>query len=153
MIVLVIILIQVLYLKFVIKENPINFFGYSFLIVTTGSMEPEINSGELIIIKKKDKYENKDIVTYVDKDGFLVTHRIIEIDDFNMITKGDGNDLKDEEIYLALIGTFDENGICVFGKDGSKVIINPEEFAGYDFNNNKVFWMNGDEFHMKKSIV
>ena len=41
----------------------------------------------------------------------------------------------------------------MFGKDGSKVIINPEEFAGYDFNGNKVFWMNGDEFHMKKSVI
>jgi len=57
------------------------------------------------------------------------------------------------DIANTLIGTFDENGICVYGKDGSKVIINPEEFAGYDFNNNKVFWMNGDEFHMKKSVV
>lgn len=60
------------------------------------------------------------------------------------------------EIYnLAnvLIGTFDENGICVYGTDGSRVIINPEEFAGYDSQNNKVFWMNGDEFHMKKSVV
>lgn len=60
------------------------------------------------------------------------------------------------EIYnLAnvLIGTFDENGICIFGNDGSKVIINPEEFAGYDSQNNKVFWMNGDEFHMKKSVI
>ena len=57
------------------------------------------------------------------------------------------------DIANTLIGTFDENGICVFGKDGSKVIINPEEFAGYDTNGNKVFWMNGDEFHMKKSVI
>ena len=57
------------------------------------------------------------------------------------------------DIANTLIGTFDENGICVFGKDGSKVIINPEEFAGYDFKGNKVFWMNGDEFHMKKSVI
>ena len=60
------------------------------------------------------------------------------------------------EIYnLAnvLIGTFDENGICIYGLDGSRVIINPDEFAGYDSQNNKVFWMNGDEFHMKKSVV
>lgn len=60
------------------------------------------------------------------------------------------------EIYnLAnvLIGTFDENGICIYGIDGSRVIINPEEFAGYDSQNNKVFWMNGDEFHMKKSVI
>ncbi len=60
------------------------------------------------------------------------------------------------EIYNVanvLIGTFDENGICVYGIDGSRVIINPEEFAGYDSQNNKVFWMNGDEFHMKKSVI
>jgi phage minor structural protein len=60
------------------------------------------------------------------------------------------------EIYdlsNTLIGTFDENGICVFGTDGSKVVINTDEFAGYDSQNNKVFWMNGDEFHMKKSVI
>ena len=60
------------------------------------------------------------------------------------------------EIYNVanqLIGTFDEHGICIYGLDGSRVIINPEEFAGYDFQDNKVFWMNGDEFHMKKSII
>ena len=52
-----------------------------------------------------------------------------------------------------LIGTFDEHGICIYGTDGSRVIINPEEFAGYDSQNHKVFWMNGDEFHMKKSVI
>ncbi len=60
------------------------------------------------------------------------------------------------EIYNSanvLIGTFDENGICVYGVNGSRVIINPEEFAGYDSQDNKVFWMNEDEFHMKKSVV
>lgn len=57
------------------------------------------------------------------------------------------------DIANNLIGTFDENGICIFGQDGSKVIINTEEFAGYDFKGNKVFWMNGDEFHMKKSVI
>ena len=36
---------------------------------------------------------------------------------------------------------------------GRKVVINPEEFAGYDKNNDKIFWMNGDGFHMKKSVV
>ncbi|MBE6503880.1 MAG: hypothetical protein E7Z76_06315 [Methanobrevibacter sp.] len=57
------------------------------------------------------------------------------------------------DVANTLIGTFDENGVTVYGKDGSRVVINPEEFAGYDSNNNKVFWMNGDEFHMKKSVV
>ena len=57
------------------------------------------------------------------------------------------------DISNTLIGTFDENGVMVYGKDGSKVVINPEEFAGYDSQGNKVFWMNGDEFHMKKSVI
>lgn len=57
------------------------------------------------------------------------------------------------DISNRLIGTFDENGICIYGTDGSKVVINPSEFTGYDFKGNKVFWMNGDEFHMKKSVV
>lgn len=57
------------------------------------------------------------------------------------------------DIANRLIGTFDENGICIYGTDGSKVVINPSEFTGYDFKGNKVFWMNGDEFHMKKSVV
>ena len=57
------------------------------------------------------------------------------------------------DVANTLIGTFDENGIVVYGKDGSRVVINPEEFAGYDSNDNKVFWMNGDEFHMKKSVI
>ena len=26
-------------------------------------------------------------------------------------------------------------------------------FAGYDRNNNKIYWADGDEFHMRKSVV
>ena len=57
------------------------------------------------------------------------------------------------DVSNRLIGTFDENGICVYGSDGSRVVINPDEFTGYDHTGAKVFWMNGDEFHMKKSVV
>ena len=57
------------------------------------------------------------------------------------------------DISNRLIGTFDENGICIYGLDGSRVVINPEEFTGYDHTGARVFWMNGDEFHMKKSVI
>ena len=63
-------------------------------------MEPEINAGELIIIKEVDKYEIGDIVTFIDKDDFLVTHRIICLNEEKMITKGDNNNLLDEEVSL-----------------------------------------------------
>ena len=52
-----------------------------------------------------------------------------------------------------LIGVFDENGIIIYGADGSQVVISPSEFTGYDSHGNKIFWMNGDEFHMKKSVI
>lgn len=57
------------------------------------------------------------------------------------------------DISNKLIGRFNENGICIFGTDGSKIIISASEFSGYDRNNNRIFWMNGDEFHMRKSVV
>lgn len=57
------------------------------------------------------------------------------------------------DISNTLIGRFNENGICIFGTDGSKIIISANEFSGYDRNNNRIFWMNGDEFHMRKSVV
>lgn len=97
-IVLILTLIKVSYFKFILKENPVKLFGFAFLIVGTGSMEPEIQAGELIIIKEKKNYEKEDIVTYLDKDGFLTTHRIVEINNEYLITKGDNNDLNDEKI-------------------------------------------------------
>jgi hypothetical protein len=53
-----------------------------------------------------------------------------------------------------LIGLMDKNGLKMFGLDGSYVLMNNEVgFAGYDRNNNKIYWVSKDEFHMKKSVV
>lgn len=94
---LLVILLIVSYSKFIEKEYPIKLLGMSFLIVTTGSMEPEINAGELIVIREKENYEVGDIVTFLDNDDFLITHRIVEIDENVMKTKGDANNLFDEQ--------------------------------------------------------
>lgn len=96
-ILLVFILLKVSYSKFILKEYPVKLFGFAFLVVTTGSMEPEIDAGELIIIKEDKNYKKGDIVTFIDKDGFLTTHRIIEINSGSITTKGDNNDLEDEK--------------------------------------------------------
>ncbi len=54
----------------------------------------------------------------------------------------------------ALIGLMDKNGFKMYGQDGGYVLMNQEVgFAGYDRNDNKVFWADYDEFHMKKSVV
>ena len=42
----------------------------------------------------------------------------------------------------------------MYGIDGSYVLMNTTDgFAGFDRNNNKIYWAAGDAFHMKKSEV
>ena len=73
------------------------------MIVETGSMEPTIKSGELLIIKEQKEYSPNDIVTFWDEDKFIVTHRIIELKDGLILTKGDGNDLYDNKVAISNI--------------------------------------------------
>lgn len=95
---LIFILVYVMYSKFVLKEKVTKVFGYGFLVVISGSMEPEIKKGELIVIKDNSKYLIGDIITYKEND-LLVTHRIVEIPKENFyITKGDSNNTEDLEI-------------------------------------------------------
>lgn len=54
---IIIILLNISYSKFILKDNLIKIFGKSFLIVMTGSMEPEISPGELIVISEKEEYK------------------------------------------------------------------------------------------------
>lgn len=67
------------------------------------------------------------------------------------------NDYGTLEIYNesnSLIAVMDKNGLKMYGQDGSYVVMNQQVgFAGYDRNGNKIFWVNYDEFHMKKSVV
>ena len=97
---LIIILLDICYSMFIKKDCPVKIFGKSFLIVATDSMSPTIKSGELIIISERKQYGINDIVTYVDEDNFYVTHRIINLNKGNMITKGDGNNINDKKISI-----------------------------------------------------
>lgn len=74
---------------------------YSLLEVVSGSMEPTIMVGDFIIIDTDWKnYEKNDIITFRDVNDAFVTHRILEIDNENkvMITQGDANQSRDEEL-------------------------------------------------------
>lgn len=70
-------------------------------------MVPTFEKGDIIIIKKQKEYNVGDIITYeTEEQGtkYLVTHRIIEINENGYITKGDANNTKDEEtIYENVI--------------------------------------------------
>lgn len=53
-----------------------------------------------------------------------------------------------------LIAELNNNGLKMYGVDGSYVLMNNEVgFAGYDRLENKIYWVNGDEFHQKKSVI
>lgn len=53
-----------------------------------------------------------------------------------------------------LIAEMNKDGLKMYGVDGSYIIINNDVgFVGYDRNGNQIYWVNGDEFHMKKSVV
>lgn len=53
-----------------------------------------------------------------------------------------------------LICKLDKTGLTFFNEDNSYILMNPDVgFAGYDVNGNKNYWVDGDEFHQKKSVV
>ena len=74
-----------------------NLFGYAFFEIETGSMEDTINAGDAIIVKLTKDVEIDDIIVYK-KDNNYITHRIIEINNEKIITKGDANNSLDDEI-------------------------------------------------------
>ena len=54
----------------------------------------------------------------------------------------------------SMIGQLDKDGLKMIGKDGSYLIMNNQEgLAGYDRLNNKTFWIDGDQVHIKKSSI
>ncbi len=78
--------------------------GYALLEVVSGSMEPTLHVGDLIIIDTNWKnYEKGDIITFRDVNGAFVTHRINKISNGKMITQGDANESEDEEMSTSSI--------------------------------------------------
>ena len=106
--------------KFVLGHQVPSIFGYSSLMVATGSMSGTIEEGDLIIIKDTDDYKIGDIVTFFqDGDDIPTTHRIYNIDDEGKwVTRGDANNSYDKrsitsdeiigEVVLVIpyVGTF-----------------------------------------------
>ena len=78
--------------------------------VETGSMEDNIHAGDYILIYKKKSYKVDDVVTFK-KDDYFVTHRIIKKDGKKIITKGDANNVEDDEISVDdIVGKVIYNG-------------------------------------------
>ena len=53
-----------------------------------------------------------------------------------------------------LIAELNKDGLKMYAQDGGYLLINTTVgFSGYDRNDNRVYWADGDTFHMKKSVV
>ncbi len=102
----ILILITVMAIYFIAPKFS-GYSGYQSFVVQSGSMEPTIMTGDVIISKLKtgtEAYQLNDVVTFnTNSDGNtrIVTHRIIKISDennnTNYYTKGDANRSEDED--------------------------------------------------------
>lgn len=70
--------------------------GFKLYTVQSGSMEPAIKVGSLIISQKTTGYQAGDVITFKNAPA-PITHRIAEIKDSIYTTKGDANDSADTE--------------------------------------------------------
>jgi hypothetical protein len=54
--------------------------GVSFLVVRSGSMEPAVRVGDLLLVTKPDAGDLKegDIISYFKESGELITHRVVK---------------------------------------------------------------------------
>lgn len=73
------------------KEDYAKVFGYSFFEVKSYSMYPELNKGDLVIVKERDanKYKVDMVVTYKKPtDQIPTTHKIVKIEGNIITTRG-----------------------------------------------------------------
>lgn len=93
-----------------ITGNTPTLFGYSILRVSTGSMEPELMVGDVILTKEVDDVNSLavgDVITYKGTIGeyadMLITHQIVkapyeENGTTYVVTKGIANDIEDKPV-------------------------------------------------------
>lgn len=53
-----------------------------------------------------------------------------------------------------LIAELNKDGLKMYGVDGSYIVMNTTVgFSGYNRNGDRIYWVDGEEFHQKKSVV
>lgn len=82
----------------ILKKDYVNVFGYSYFVVATGSMSGTVEVDDIIFVKITKDVKVNDVVTFKNKDGDIITHRLIKLDGSRYITKGDVNNVSDEAI-------------------------------------------------------
>lgn len=93
--------ISVMMLNFKRQGVQPSILGYKLFIVQTGSMQPRIDVGDLILVKEVaiNDIEKDDVITFrSDKSNNITTHRVKQVlneDSIEFVTKGDANNVED----------------------------------------------------------
>jgi len=82
--------------RVVLKEPLPLVMGFGNAVIISGSMEPNINIGDMVIVRRQNDYEVGDIVAY--RSNTPITHRIVEKTPGGYHTQGDANNAPDPEI-------------------------------------------------------
>ena len=102
---LLLVVVMVVYNFFqisVLNKKYSNLFGYTFFEVATGSMSNTIEINDVVIVKITKDIKKDDIITYLN-DEEIITHRVVEQNDEQFITKGDANNDLDKPIQRDMV--------------------------------------------------
>lgn len=72
-------------------------FGIGAAVVLSGSMEPELSVGDLLIVARRGDYQVGDVIVFQNGRS-AVTHRIVSARGDTFITQGDANNTQDPPI-------------------------------------------------------
>lgn len=90
----------------IMKKDYVNVFGYTYFVVKTGSMSGTLEVDDVIIVKITKDTKINDIITYVNDNGEIITHRLVRMSGSKLIAQGDVNNVEDNPITKdQLIGT------------------------------------------------
>jgi signal peptidase I len=82
-----------------VASNSNIFGGYRSFLVQSGSMEPTILIGDIVVAQEQPSYSQNETITFKDESGRVVTHRIIKVVNKKQFkTKGDANRSEDEAL-------------------------------------------------------
>lgn len=93
-------------------------FGYGAAVVLSGSMEPELSVGDLILVRESNDFKVNDVVVY-QSGSSLVVHRVLELDENSVVTQGDANNVADDPVDISAV-----KGIVFFSIPGVGNVVN-----------------------------
>lgn len=80
----------------------VRLFGIETFVVLSDSMYPSMRKNDLVYVHKLNNLSEEDLnvgdIIAFNKSGKLVIHRIVELNETSLVTKGDNNDTNDNPI-------------------------------------------------------